>query len=66
MGPNNPREPLSFDDIDQILKPVTEIRLDNLPPDVLEHLVDQLGLIAHVAALRIKDEKNTNDDHRWV
>lgn len=56
MGPNNLREPLSFDDIDQILKPVTEIRLDNLPPAVLEHLVDQLGLIAHVAALRLNDK----------
>lgn len=53
MSPNSPDEPLSFDDIDEILKPVTEIRLDNQPPDVLEHLVDQLGLIAHIAALRI-------------
>ena len=56
MGPNNLREPLSFDDIDQILKPVTEIRLDNLPPDVLEHLLDHLGLIAHVAALLLNEK----------
>lgn len=60
------KQPLSIDDIDEILKPVIQIRLDNLEPGALEHLVDQLGLIAHVAALRIKDEKNTNDDHRWV
>ncbi|MBY5963767.1 hypothetical protein [Marinobacter nauticus] len=56
MSTDNHDEPLSFDDIDEILRPVTEIRLDNLPPDVLEHLVEQLGLIAHIVGLRINSQ----------
>lgn len=56
MSPDTYIEPLSIDDIDEMLKPVTEIRLDNLHPFVIEHLIDQLGLIAHVAALRIEEE----------
>jgi len=54
MSTNNHVEPLSFDDIDEMLKPVTEIRLDRLHPDVLEHLIDQLGLIALVASAHVK------------
>lgn len=64
MSQNNHDEPLSFDEIDEILEPVTKIRLDNLHPDVLEHLVDQLGLIAHLVGLRIDEQQFTNDDHR--
>lgn len=39
-------EPLSFDDIDDLLRPVTKINLDNLHPEVLTHLQDQLELLA--------------------
>lgn len=56
MTSDNHDESLSIDDIDDILEPVVKIRLDNLHQDVLEHLIDQLGLIAHVAALRIEYE----------
>ncbi len=64
--PDNYEEPLSLDDIDEMLKPVTEIRLDNLHPFVLEHLIDQLGLISHMAGLRIEPQEFINDDHRRV
>jgi hypothetical protein len=66
MGPDNYIEPLSIDDIDEILEPLTKIRLDNLHPQVLEHLRDELGLIAHLVGLRLKQDKFINDDHRRV
>lgn len=56
MSSDKHDEPLSIDDIDEMLKPVTEIRLDNLHPEVLKHLIDQLGLIAHIAGLRVRSQ----------
>ena len=49
-------ESLFFCDIDEMLKPVTEIDFDSQHPDVLEHLQDQLGLIAHLVGLHIDDQ----------
>lgn len=66
MSPDNYIEPLSFNDIDDILEPVLKIRLDNLHPAVLEYLIDQLGLISHMAGLRIEPQEFINDDHRRV
>jgi|26BtaG_2_1085354.scaffolds.fasta_scaffold09776_3 hypothetical protein len=66
MHPNDHEEPLSFCDIDEILRPLQKIRLDRLHPDVLDHLIDQLGSYAHVAGLYVKRHQITNDDHRAV
>lgn len=50
---------LSLCDIDEMLKPFSEIDLSNQHSDALEHLQDQLGLIAHLVGLHI-DKKETN------
>lgn len=66
MSTDNYDEPLSFCDIDEILRPLLKIRLDRLHPDVLDHLIDQLGTYAHVAGMYVKYQQHTNDDHRSV
>lgn len=59
MTTDHLNENMSFDDIDEMLKPVTEIDLSNQHSDALEHLQDQLGLIAHLVGIHI-DEKTAD------
>lgn len=56
MSQQHQHNPMSFDDINQRLRPVAEIDLNNLEPEVLAHLRDQLGLLAHQTGLRIDDQ----------
>lgn len=45
-------ENMGLEEIDELLKPVTEINLDRLHPVVLDHLEEELKLLTYLVQLR--------------
>lgn len=66
MTTEHQNENLSFDAIDEMLKPVTEIDFDNQHSDLLWHLHGQLESVSELVELRLNDQTTARSTARMT